>query len=279
VRSGQLPPVPNAIGAAPVVAGQSIAHSGQLPLPNAVAAAPLVTDRNATRDAGGRAAPELIAVAKPPARMFPEETRQLPSAPIRQNPAARVVLPPMQDVAAAATGAAAGSTPHAPVVTYSDGQLTINAENITLAAVLQLIAEKTGALIEVPPGTGLERIFEHTGPGRAEDVLASLLNGSSFDFVIVGSPQRPHVPTQVLLTLHGTDDTVASAPSQPSRPTAPATSWTPPDAGPAIVVPQELDSKNLEPPKEPLSGDALDKLMKDRTKQLRERLQEQQQQQ
>jgi hypothetical protein len=161
------------------------------------------------------------------------------------------------------------------VVTYRDGQLTIDAENSTLAAVLELVAEKTGAVIEVPPGSGLERIVEHTGPGRAEDVLASLLNGSPFDFVIVGSPQPPHVPMQVLLSLH-TADTPASLPPQlPQTPTS-ASLWTPPQDAPTVAaVPYELDSRNLEPPKEPLSPEVLGQMMRDRARQLREKLQPQ----
>jgi hypothetical protein len=122
-----------------------------------------------------------------------------------QNVAGSAELPPLPDAVAAAPVGTVVSMQHSAVVTYRDGQLTIDAENSTLAEVLKLVAEKTGAVIDVPPGSGLERIVEHTGPGRAEDVLAWLLNGSPFDFVIVSSPQRPHDPTQVLLFLHRAD--------------------------------------------------------------------------
>jgi len=91
------------------------------------------------------------------------------------------------------------------VVTYANGQLTINAENLTLAALLKLIAEKTGAVIDLPPGTGHERIFEHAGPGKPNDVLTQLLNGSHFNFVIVNSPQDPNASrrARVLLRRRG----------------------------------------------------------------------------
>jgi|ERR1019366_7497609 hypothetical protein len=121
-----------------------------------------------------------------------------------QNGAVNGVLQPLPDVVAGAPGTVV-DTPHSPVVTYRDGQLTIDAQKSTLAEVLKLVAEKTGAVIDVPPGGGLDRIVEHTGPGRAEDVLAWLLNGSPFDFVIVSSPQPPHDPTQILLFLHGAE--------------------------------------------------------------------------
>ncbi len=119
-----------------------------------------------------------------------------------QNVAGNELLQPLPDVVAGTPGTVVDAPPP-PVVSYRDGQLAIDAENSTLAEVLKLVAEKTGAVIDVPPGSGLERIAEHTGPARAEDVLTWLLNGSPFDFVIVGSPQPPHAPTLVLLSLHG----------------------------------------------------------------------------
>ena len=122
-----------------------------------------------------------------------------------QNVAGSAELPPLPDAVAAAPVGTVVSMQHSAVVTYRDGQLTIDAENSTLAEVLKLVAEKTGAVIDVPPGSGLERIVEHTGPGRAEDVLTHLLNGSAFDFIIVGSSQHPHDPTQVLLFPHRAD--------------------------------------------------------------------------
>jgi hypothetical protein len=115
------------------------------------------------------------------------------------NVASRAILQPLQDEAAGS--AAVTTAPDAPIVTYRDGQLTIDAKNSTLAEVLRLVAEKSGAKIEVPPGSGLERIYEHAGPGPAQDVLVRLLNGSAYDFIIVSSPQTPNAPAQVLLSL------------------------------------------------------------------------------
>jgi hypothetical protein len=295
---GALPPLPHAVGAAPEIGKQKVVHSIELPLPNVVAAAPRIERRDVARtielplvpnaigaapEVGGssvansgksRPLPQMVASVSPPAPIYSEKT-QPSAAVVRQKPAGGAALPPMQDVVAAAPTGSASNT-HAPAVTYSDGQLTINAENLTLAAVLQLVAEKTGAVIDVPPGTGLERIFEHAGPGRAEDVLASLLNGSPFDFVIVGSPQRQHAPTQVLLSLHSADDKNASLPPPPKTLGSPAP-WTPPPPADtaSVYIPPDLDGRDLEPPKEPLAPEVLDRLMKERTKQLRERMQQQ----
>jgi len=263
----ELPPLPNAVAAAPVVARQNVARSAELPpLPHAVAAAPAMARRNVARSTVLLALPDEVAAA-------PRGT-----VVSKQNGLVRGQEPsPVQAERSSAGSslAAAGAPLDAPVVTYRNGQLTIDAENSTLAAVLELVAEKTGAVIEVPPGSGLERIVEHTGPGRAEDVLASLLNGSPFDFVIVGSPQPPHVPMQVLLSLHG-PDTSASLPPQLPKTSTSASLWTPPQDVPAeAAVPYDLDGRSFQRPKEPLSPEVIGQMMKDRAQQLREKLQPQ----
>jgi hypothetical protein len=226
------------------------------------------------------AQPELMASASPaPIQIHVDRTPHfsppLPAAVGNKNVANKSLLPAMQDAAIPA-GVVSGQ--HSPV-TYLDGQLTIDSDNLTLAAVLELVAQKTGAVIEVPSGTGQERIIEHAGPGRPEDVIASLLNGSPFDFVIVGSPLHEHAPTQVLLSLHTADDKNASLPPQPPVRIAPPAPWTPPPNTATVVMPADLNGSNLEPPKEPLPAEVLGQMMKERTRQLREQIQQQIQQQ
>jgi hypothetical protein len=253
--------------AALMVGTQNVASRTELPpLPHAVAAAPVLARRNVASGAVLLPLPDEVAAALGGMVVSP------------QNKVVRGQEPLPVQVERSSTGsglAAAGATPDAPVVTYRDGQLTINAENSTLAAVLELVAQKTGAVIDVPPGSGLERIVEHTGPGRAEDVLARLLNGSPFDFVIVGSPQPPHDPMQVLLSLHTADTTASLPPQLPKTPSS-ASLWTPPQEVPAAAaVPYDLDGRNFQPPKEPLTPEVLGQMMRDRAQQLREKLQPQ----
>ena len=262
-RSPEMPPVPSAVAAAPVVRSQN-AHSAELPpLPSAVGAAPVVGTQNVARNTELPLLPKAVAAAP---------------AVGKQSVPRSAVLPPLPDEVAAARAGTAVGTPRSPVVTYQNGQLTIETETSTLAEVLQLVAEKTGAEIDVPPGTGLDRVIEHAGPGRAEDVLASLLNGSAFDFVIVSSPQPPHDPTQVLLFLHrpatpaALDQTV-SASAQPKTPSSPL-SVNPS----AAVSPLPIDRASL-PPKEALSPEALGQLMKEKVRQLHDQIQQQQQSQ
>jgi hypothetical protein len=87
--------------------------------------------------------------------------------------------------------------PVAPHVTYEQGQLTIIAGNSTLGDVLRAVHKQTGAEIEVPDAK--ERVVTHLGPGPAQEVIAELLNGSRFNYVLLGSPQNPGVLTRVVL--------------------------------------------------------------------------------
>ena len=264
-RSAELPPLPYAVAAAPVVGQQNVARSAELPpLPYAVAAAPVVGQQNVARSAELPPLPYAVA-----------------AAPVvgTQNVARSAELPQLPDEVAAARAGTGVGTPQSPVVTYQDGQLTIDAETSTLAEVLKLVAEKTGAEIDVPPGTGLDRIVEHTGPGRAEVVLASLLNGSPFDFVIVSSLQPPHDPTQVLLFLHeaatpASIDQTVSASAQPK--TSSPVLWKPPSTSLLFTRPEDASSAPvvfpppiMAPPTEPIPPDVREQMMKDFSRQLR----------
>jgi hypothetical protein len=86
----------------------------------------------------------------------------------------------------------------APQVSYQAGVLTINAQNSTLNEVLKAVKAKTGAAIEIPGGAN-ERVVGRFGPGPARDVLALLLNGSHFNYVLLGSPTDPAAVSQVML--------------------------------------------------------------------------------
>ncbi len=86
-----------------------------------------------------------------------------------------------------------------PQVHYSQGQLTIVAENSTLADILRAVRAQTGAAVEVPPNA-TERVVTHLGPGPARDVLAALLNGSHFNYVMLGSAAHPDSVDKLILT-------------------------------------------------------------------------------
>jgi hypothetical protein len=85
-------------------------------------------------------------------------------------------------------------------VSFEGGLLTISAQNSTLGEILRDVRKLTGASIEIPPGSGVgERVVTHLGPGAPRDVLAGLLNGSSFDYVMLGSSSDPTAVSSVVL--------------------------------------------------------------------------------
>ena len=86
-----------------------------------------------------------------------------------------------------------------PQVHYNAGQLSIVAENSTLADILRGVRTQTGAAVEIPANAN-ERVVGHFGPGPARDVLAALLHGSHFNYVLVGSPAHPDGVDRLILT-------------------------------------------------------------------------------
>jgi hypothetical protein len=86
-----------------------------------------------------------------------------------------------------------------PIVIYLNGKLSISAKNSTLGDVLRAVANKTGAAIDIPENAN-ERVVSQLGPAPARDVMASLLNGSHFNYVMVGSENDPNSVVRVVLT-------------------------------------------------------------------------------
>lgn len=86
-----------------------------------------------------------------------------------------------------------------PIVSYQNGKLIVVAKNSTLGDVLRAIATKTGASIDVPENAN-ERVVSQLGPAPARDVMAALLNGSHFNYVMVGTEGDPNAVARVVLT-------------------------------------------------------------------------------
>jgi len=102
--------------------------------------------------------------------------------------------------------------PVPPQVSYQNSQLTIVAANSTLGDILRAVRKQTGAEIEIPSAT--ERVVTHLGPGPARDVMADLLNGSRFNYVLLGSPADSAVLTRVVLVAKtGPDDAIPNNPN------------------------------------------------------------------
>jgi hypothetical protein len=99
-------------------------------------------------------------------------------------------------------------------VSYQNEQLTIVAPNSTLGDILRAVRKQTGAEIEVPSAP--ERVVTHLGPGPARDVMAELLNGSRFNYVLLGSPSNDALLTRVVLVAKTGPENLGPPPGGPS---------------------------------------------------------------
>jgi hypothetical protein len=84
--------------------------------------------------------------------------------------------------------------------------LTIVAPNSTLGDILRSVRKYTAADIEIP-ATANERVVTRLGPGPAREVMAELLNGSHFNYILLGSPQDANALVRVVLVPKSGPDT------------------------------------------------------------------------
>lgn len=91
-----------------------------------------------------------------------------------------------------------------PTVTFENGALTIIAFNATLRDVLEMVHSQTGAVIDIPADAN-ERVVVRLGPGPVRRVLDSLLVGSAYNYVVLGSAADPNALAKVILTAKPSD--------------------------------------------------------------------------
>lgn len=97
----------------------------------------------------------------------------------------------------------------APIIAWDGKSLTIDAENSTLSDVLLGIRARTGASIEMPGSTSGERVSLHAGPAPVREVLASLLYGTNFNYMIQASEDDESGLGKVILTSRDGGDVAA----------------------------------------------------------------------
>ncbi|SNS95296.1 hypothetical protein SAMN05421770_103205 [Granulicella rosea] len=118
--------------------------------------------------------------AKPSAAIPATAPTVLPAAPV----APPVPLRPEQQPARRAT------------VTWSGGQLTVQAENSSLNQILRSIAQKTG--MKITGGVTEERVYGAYGPASPGEVLNALLDGAGSNMLLVEDDAR--LPAELILT-------------------------------------------------------------------------------
>ena len=88
-------------------------------------------------------------------------------------------------------------------VSFRDGLLTIRSNKATLSEVLYAVQQRTGADVSIAAGAEQEKVVADLGPAPAADVLARLLNGSRFNFLILNAANDPRQLDRVILTPRG----------------------------------------------------------------------------
>jgi antitoxin (DNA-binding transcriptional repressor) of toxin-antitoxin stability system len=86
-------------------------------------------------------------------------------------------------------------------VTYRNGLLGIRANKATLSEVLFAVQQRTGSEISIASGAEQEKVVAEIAPGPAPEVLARLLNGSRFNFLIVSAVDDPQKLDRVILSM------------------------------------------------------------------------------
>jgi len=123
-----------------------------------------------------------------------------------------------------------------PQVSFNSGILTIIADNSTLADILRAVHRQTGATVDTP-GNATERVVGKFGPGPARDVLSSLLNGSHFNYVLLGSATNPTALDRVMLISRSL---AAEQPVQQANVAAPPNS-----VPPSAAIPQPAENAEV----------------------------------
>jgi hypothetical protein len=178
------------------------------------------------------------------------------------GPASAQQGPSQASQAQAATPATPVASQHAtaPLVTFENGQLTIVAENVSLAEVMAAIHNAMGTQVEIPPGSSTDRVWAHLGPGSAHRILSDLLANTELDYIIQGSPSDNGGIRSVTLSVRAPDSgpgkngamsspiesaaerrnprfgSIPASASEPQPEAAPAPAPTPQEAASAATV-------------------------------------------
>jgi len=137
-------------------------------------------------------------------------------------------------------------------VSFQDGLLSVMSTKGSLADVLSEIRKQTGADIAIPAGAEQEEVAASLGPGTPRDIVSQLLNGSRYNFILVGADNDPNKLERVILSPKGAGEIVVQDMQSRSEP-VPVAQMQGPDrsvaAAPAAAPPP--------PPEEQPQGDSI----------------------
>ena len=85
-------------------------------------------------------------------------------------------------------------------VAMQDGKMSLTSDKASLAEVLNELRSQTGADIVIPPGAEREEVAVSLGPASPRDVISQLLNGSRYNFIIMGADGDANRVAKLILT-------------------------------------------------------------------------------
>ncbi len=126
----------------------------------------------------------------------------IPASGIAPKPGLVNTSYPAQSALISVSVSAPTPTPARPplVVSFQAGLLTISSNKASLSEILFAVHQRTGAEIAIPAGAEQEQVVADLGPATAPEVLAHLLNGSKFNFLILSSATDPSLLDRVILS-------------------------------------------------------------------------------
>jgi hypothetical protein len=86
--------------------------------------------------------------------------------------------------------------PHHAEVLYANGQLQVRADNSSLNQILRSISHLTG--LKITGGVEEQRVFGNYGPGPLSTVLATLIDGTGANILLLGG--NAQTPPELILT-------------------------------------------------------------------------------
>jgi hypothetical protein len=208
----------------------------------------------------------VFATTRTPAQslppMQPTTTQPIPTQPTTLTP--QTLTP--QTLTPQAPGAPVASAPpanpaHHAEITFAGGQLEVRADNSSLNQILRSISRRAG--LKITGGVEDQRVFGNYGPGSISSVLATLLDGTETNMLLLaGDAQNP--PELQLTPRNGGvsppgpnseayamyDDSIdQQAPIPPPTPRSPNASSQPETHGLAgsPTVPQPLNESSVSP--------------------------------
>lgn len=136
-----------------------------------------------------------------PLSALPQATRTENGPAVHHAPRKKAVSAPVPQPAPPPQPTVAPSLfeqPPAPAtVTAHTNELTVKADNSSLTQILHQVSSATGMRLDGLGGD--ERVFGNFGPGAPREVLTALLNGTSYNVVMVGALPNG-APRQLLLS-------------------------------------------------------------------------------